>query len=122
MKIKERHLLVGMTASFLLFTGGFFLGRNLTRPAVVTQQIAPVIQTVLSTDATVPEPAFPLNLNTASAEELDFLPGIGQVLALRIVEYRETNGPYRDVSDLLHVNGIGPSKLEDILPYIEIGG
>ena len=128
MKIKERHLLAGLTAAFVLFTAGLFLGRNLIRPAVVTARIAPTVETMPSSlpaqleTTGVPEPEYPLDINSAAAEELDFLPGIGPVIAQRIVEWRESNGPYRDVTELLNVEGIGPSRLEEILPYITIGG
>ena len=55
-----------------------------------------------------------VNVNTASPKELESLPGIGEVLAQRIVEYRETHGPFRSPEDLLKVKGIGPRKLENI--------
>ena len=122
MKIKERQLLIGITAAFMLFAGGFFLGRGLASPAVVTGRTAPRIQTTSSLEETVPEPVYPLDINSATAAQLDFLPGIGEAIARRIVEYRDSNGPFREVTDLLNVEGIGPSKLEDLLPYIEIGG
>jgi competence protein ComEA len=55
-----------------------------------------------------------INVNTASSKELESLPGIGEVLAQRIVEYRETHGPFQNPEDLLKVKGIGPKKLENI--------
>ena len=60
----------------------------------------------------------PLDINTATAAELEILPGIGEVLAGRIVDYRETNGFFSSPEDLLNVDGIGPKTLESILPYI----
>jgi competence protein ComEA len=53
-----------------------------------------------------------INVNLASAEELDDLPGIGPSLAARIVAYREAHGPFRTVDDLLAVSGIGPKTLD----------
>lgn len=53
----------------------------------------------------------PLDLNRASAQELDALPGIGPATAAAIVAYREANGPFASVDDLLEVRGIGPAKL-----------
>lgn len=61
-----------------------------------------------------------INLNFATAEELQTLPGIGPVLAQRIVEYRETVGPFQSVDDLLSVKGIGPSLLEKIRDLVEV--
>ena len=60
----------------------------------------------------------PLDLNHATAQELTTLPGIGEVLAQRIVDYRNANGPFASVDDLLEVNGIGPGILETIRPQI----
>ncbi len=53
-----------------------------------------------------------ININTADVDELQSLPGIGEVLAQRIIERRESVGPYGSVEELLEVKGIGPSKLE----------
>ena len=61
-----------------------------------------------------------INLNTATLAELDSLPGIGPVLAQRIIDYRETHGPFQSVEELLNVEGIGPSLLEKIRDRIEV--
>ena len=55
-----------------------------------------------------------INVNTASQEELKKLIGIGDVIAQRIIEYRQTHGPFRSGDDLLGVKGIGTKKLENI--------
>ena len=55
-----------------------------------------------------------VSINTASASELDALPGIGPVLAQRIVDWRTENGPFRSAEDLLNVEGIGRSTLENL--------
>jgi competence protein ComEA len=59
-----------------------------------------------------------VNINTASAEELDNLPGIGPTIAQRIVEYREANGSFQTIDDLMNVSGIGPSTFENIKELI----
>ena len=61
-----------------------------------------------------------LDPNTATNEELQTLPGIGPVLAARIIEYRETVGKFRTIDDLLAVKGIGEKTLAKIGPYLEI--
>jgi len=65
-------------------------------------------------------PSNPVNINTASAEELDGLPGIGPVLAQRIVEDRQANGPYESIEELARVKGIGPALLEKLQGLITI--
>ena len=61
-----------------------------------------------------------ININTAPAAKLESLPGIGPSLAKKIVEFRETHGPFLKVEDLLNVSGIGPAKLEEIQDLITI--
>jgi competence protein ComEA len=66
-------------------------------------------------------PRGPINLNTASAQQLTALPGIGEVLAGRIVAYRQAHGPFKSVDDLLAVDGIGAGKLKQLRPYASVG-
>jgi len=63
---------------------------------------------------------FPINLNTATAEQLEAIPGIGPVLAQRIIEYRQTHGRFQSVDELLEVRGIGPKRLENMRPYVVV--
>ena len=86
----------------------FFTGRPRSEGYTVTTQ---------RDDAGPQEPG-PLNINTATAAQLETLDGIGPVLAQRIVEYRETNGPFASVEGLLEVKGLGPGILEAIRPQI----
>ena len=66
----------------------------------------------------VPESALPVNVNTATAEELDVLPGIGPALAGRIIAYREEHGPFTAVEQLLEVSGIGEAVLDGLRDQI----
>ena len=59
-----------------------------------------------------------VNINTATAEELDALPGIGPVIATRIIEYREANGPFTSLYSLSQVKGIGTQTIINLLEYI----
>jgi competence protein ComEA len=61
-----------------------------------------------------------VNLNTATAEQLDTLPGVGPAMAAKIVEYRQKNGPFSAVDELDDVSGIGPSKLEALRDLVTI--
>ncbi|MEW6326305.1 MAG: helix-hairpin-helix domain-containing protein [Thermodesulfobacteriota bacterium] len=62
----------------------------------------------------------PMPLNTASEQDLELIPGIGPQLAWSIIIFREQNGPYKDVADLMNVKGIGEKKLKEIAPYVTI--
>src|SRR4051794_19059872 len=66
------------------------------------------------------ESSRPVNLNTATVEELDALPGIGPSIAQAIVDERERNGPFRSVDDLERVRGIGPSKLDQLRDLVTV--
>jgi competence ComEA-like helix-hairpin-helix protein len=66
-------------------------------------------------------PSTPVDVNRATAEELRRLPGLGPVLAARIVEARETQGRFERVDDLRRVRGIGPATLERLRPLLTVG-
>ncbi len=61
-----------------------------------------------------------LNLNTASFEQLDALPGIGPVLAGRIIEFREKRGGFRRVEELLAIPGISERKWQELRKLVEV--
>jgi competence protein ComEA len=61
-----------------------------------------------------------INLNTATLDQLESLPGIGPALGQRILDYREEHGPFRSVDDLLNVSGIGDKRLADIRPKVTV--
>ncbi|MCR4279311.1 MAG: helix-hairpin-helix domain-containing protein [Candidatus Zambryskibacteria bacterium] len=62
-----------------------------------------------------------VNINTAGLEELDTLPGIGPAYAERIVDYRNTNGPFQSIEEIQNVSGIGPSTFADLKDLITVG-
>jgi competence protein ComEA len=61
-----------------------------------------------------------VNINTASLEELDSLPGIGPTTAQKIIDYREANGPFPVIEDIQNVSGIGPATFENIKDLITV--
>ena len=145
MKKQKIPILVLITCIFAAFVFGFFAGRNLNRTPVQIRTISPVPETTAaSTEKPPSEPAveeaafayeedayaggsdapsvsFPININTATAQQLENLPGIGPVIAQRIVDYRDANGPFTAPGQLMNVSGIGQKRLEAIWDYITIG-
>ncbi len=67
-----------------------------------------------------PAPAKTVDLNTATVEQLQQLPGIGPVRAKAIVEFREKSGPFQRVEDLLAIRGISKSRFEKLRPYVTV--
>lgn len=65
-------------------------------------------------------PAAPLDLNSATAAQLEQVPGIGSTTAQAIVRFREKSGPFRRVEDLLAIRGISPQKLARLRPYVTV--
>ena len=66
-------------------------------------------------------PPHPVNLNTASAEELQLVPGIGPATADKILQARKNYGRFKSVNDLEAIRGIGPKKLEKMRKYLTVG-
>ena len=62
-----------------------------------------------------------VNINTASAAEIATLPGIGDKTAARIVEYRQKNGPFKKVEELMNVRGIGEKNFLKLKPQLAVG-
>ena len=108
---------------------------NLARPAVDGEQVvvgrrgtggaaAPPIAGAPATAGppvpAAPAPAAPVDLNTATLEQLDALPGIGPVLAQRILDWRTANGRFSTVEELGEVSGIGEATLGDLRPLVTV--
>jgi competence protein ComEA len=70
-------------------------------------------------DAAAPSPSAPVDLNTATAEQLDALPGVGPVTAQKIITYRQAHGPFTSVDQLDAISGIGPARIADLKGLVQ---
>lgn len=130
MKKQAISTLLIITGIFLAFTMGLFVGRNYSQQNIYISKLpsepmyAQEAPESLATESDVPEETiqFPLNINTATQEEFTALPGIGETLAKRILDYRKSHGEFSVPEELLNVPGIGTGKLEAILDLITTGG
>lgn len=116
---KSLWLLFGITAVFLCVLLGVFIGRNFVSNYIPLKSITDNS----ITDATEPiRNENGLDLNTATLQQLTLLPGIGETLAQRILDYRAEHNGFSAVEELKQVSGIGDKKFNDILPYVKVGG
>ena len=124
---------LGLTAAFVLFTGGWFLSRQyMARPyQVITETSAgqPAESASVSPAPEQSEPERPdsllegetIDINTADAYDLQRLPGIGEKRAQAILDYREEHGPFGSVDELDDVEGIGEGILSGLREYAVAG-
>ena len=116
-----KSALLAVTAAFLLIIAGIFIGRNGKNHDWILPATAEL------SDA-VPQASPPsshvgkLDINTAAASQFTLLPGIGEKLAQRIVDYRDENGSFTAVEELMRVPGIGEKKFDSIRQYLTVGG
>jgi len=117
------------TKVLILLVAALVVGTGLTWHKRTHPQFAPEL--ILQTTQATPLPqsegdpegssdARMLNINQATAEEFQLLPGIGPSLSRRIVERRETGGGFRKIEDIMQVKGIGPKTFEKIKDYLAV--
>ena len=108
----QTRILIGVALllAAALFAYQAFFVPEVTRPVVVT----------VASDPASSSPAWPVDLNTADLEQLDTLPGVGPVTAQAIFDYREENGPFQSVDDLVNVYGIGEKTVEKLREYVVV--
>ena len=122
MKKAGATALLVVTAMFVAFVCGMLVGRHFTAQPVTVQPVKTEYVSVSGTSASDETTAQSgkININTAASVVLDTLPGIGPVLAQRIVAYREEHGPFASVEELAKVEGIGSKTLLEILDLITV--
>ncbi len=111
---KSEVLLLGITAVFLC--GLLLLSRQ---DRTVEAGITVETEKQVSQEEILPDLS-PLNLNAATAEELQKLPGIGEALAERIVRYRTEQGRFQTIEELMNVSGIGQGKFDAVKELIAV--
>lgn len=113
------HLfLLALTLAFLCVLG-YFAYRDRAGGAADTYTIS--VERGAPAEELMPEEKKPIDINAATAAELEELMGIGPVLAQAIVDYRAEHGPFASVEELLEVSGIGEAKLDRIRNDVTIG-
>ena len=124
----KKHLIPLLSRILCTFTLGFLLGRNQDRNPVQVSGIPSGSLHDIPPETEVPpaspdyEVVFPIDLNSADIRQLSALPGIGEELARRILDYRAYYGPFLRPEELLNVDGIGQATLEAVLDYVITGG
>lgn len=111
-----RTVFSGLAAALIaLAPAAAFAAAASVTPAVALPAAAPAVE------AAPAQPESPIDINTASAEELTQLPGVGTVTAAKIVDWREENGSFKTTRELINVDGIGEATYEKIEPHVTVG-
>lgn len=124
--MSKKSGLILLLAAMVLFTGltaGLLIGRNAgyaTVPLSKYDRFSADSST--GTFTAQPHSNGRLNINTATADELTMLPGIGETIAQRIVDYRQQIGAFSSIEELAQVKGIGKARIDAISDYITVGG
>ena len=90
------------------------------RASLFSLMLCSALLLVAAGNAKKTPPAVPLDVNTATAAQLEQVPGIGPATAKAIVQFRRKSGPFERIEDLLAIRGISTRKLEQIRPYVTI--
>lgn len=113
---KSGVIMVAITAAFLCVILGLFIGRQAPDNRISLYHSDDIV------GGTVSENSGLVDINTASLDELMLLPGLGETLALRVIAYRDENGPFQRPEDICKVSGIGSKTFAKFEKYITVGG
>jgi competence protein ComEA len=93
---------------------------NRVLAACMAAVFAIVMGSGLAFAASKPAPSQKININTATVQQLTLLPGVGEKLATRIVDYRQKSGGYKSAQELLNVRGIGEKNFQKLQPLVTV--
>ena len=111
---KPQWIFVSITVAFLLLLGGIFVGRNTAGAYIpINDAKETIAQEQANKDGQI-------DINTATSEQLQLIPGIGPSIAQRIIDYRTDNGGFKSIEEIMNVSGIGEKKFEQMKPYIKV--
>ncbi len=127
---KAERAVIALTVLCLIFTAGYFAGRSAAVQVISIDKLAAVPVPVLISPIPTQSPAISskspgfsekININTASSATLEGLPGIGSVLAQSIIDYRNKNGSFKSIEQIMAIDGIGEEKFNAMKDMIAVG-
>ena len=106
---KPQFIFILITVALLGFMSGLFLGRY-HHAGTITAQTEKEASSFGKVD-----------INNGTIDELCMIPGISELMAQRIIDYREEHGPFHTAEDLCNVSGISQTRLKELIAYVKVG-